>query len=145
MKILHASWREIIIESYGFCRWMQRMSGGERMPRAAALWPFLIVRDQTEYKRPWLVNHERIHLAQNRDLLVLGSDILYLGEYFYARVILGKSKAECYYWLSAEQEAYLNQHDLGYLTRRPWGAQLKYLRNKKRFRVTDVPGEVEFY
>lgn len=145
MKIL--SWRlgEIIIESGGFCRLLQRIGGGTRTPRAAVIWPFLIVRDRREYRRKWLMNHERIHLAQNGDLLLVGFDVVYCCEYLIARLVLRKTKEEAYYWLSCEQEAYLNQHDLDYLNKRPWGSQLKYLFHKKRFRVTDVPGEIAFY
>ena len=96
MKIL--SWRfgEIIVESSGFCQFLQRIGGGHRTPRAAVVWPFLIMRDQQEYQRAWLVNHERIHLRQNGDLLVLGFDILYFCEYFFARLVLRKTNEEAY-------------------------------------------------
>jgi hypothetical protein len=145
MKLLAASWGGIIVESAGFCRFLQRIGGGTRTPRAAVVWPFLIVRDQQEYGRAWLMNHEKIHLVQNTDLLVLGFDVLYFCEYVFARLVLRKTKEEAYYWFSHEQEAYLNQHDMDYLKTRRWGAQFKYLFRKKRFRVTDVPGEIAFY
>lgn len=134
-----------MVESAGFCRLLQRMEGGSRAPRAAVVWPFLVVRDQQEYRRAWLMNHERIHLVQHTDLLWLGFQLFYIGEYLFARLVLRKSKEEAYYWLSHEQEAYLNQHNREYLKTRRWGSQFKYLFVKKRFRVTDVPGEVEYY
>lgn len=144
MKILSATWGEIVVESDGFCRVMKLLGYG-KAPRAVAQWPFIVVKNRQEYARAWLLNHERIHFHQQRDLLILFMFLLYWGELFYARLVHGMSMKEAYFWNSAEQEAYLNQHNLEYLQTRRWGSQFRYLFDKKRFRVTDVPGELEYY
>ncbi len=133
-----------MVESEGFCRFV-RLLGYGKVPRAVAQWPFIIARNAEEAQREWLLNHERIHLHQQRDLLVVLMFPLYWAELYYARLVHGMSMREAYFWNSAEQEAYRNQHDFEYLKTRRWGAQFKYLFQKKRFRVTDVPGEVEYY
>jgi hypothetical protein len=145
MKLVSFKWNEIILISPEICWFFKKVFRTTRLPRGIAFWPFLIIRDEEEFKRPWLINHERIHLVQDGNLLVVGAFLLQLVEILYARAILKLSRAESYYFQSAEQEAYLNQHNLNYLKTRPLFAQFKYIRNKKRFRVTSTPGELEFY
>lgn len=146
MRVLSWRWGEIVVESYGFCRFLKKLGGaGGRLPRACVMWPFMIVRTEEEYLRPWLANHERIHLRQQGEMLVVGAMLLHVVEWFVGRVVLRKSRAEAYFWMSMEQEAYLNQHDAGYLGRRKRFAHFGHMLKKRRFRVTDVPGEIEFY
>jgi hypothetical protein len=145
MKIISCNRSEILIITPGFFKALQSITGAKRMARAAAFWPFLLVRDEAELQRPWLLNHERIHLAQMREMLLIGLWAQQLIEGLISILWLRKSREETYFGFSFEQEAYLNQHNLDYLkTRKPF-AHFGYLRNKKRFRVTDKPGELDFY
>ena len=83
-----------------------------------ALWPLVLVRS----RRPSavLLNHERIHLRQQAELLVLPFYVWYLSEYGYHR-LRGHAHQAAYRRISFEREAYAHQHDPGYLTRRrPW-------------------------
>jgi hypothetical protein len=137
-------WRDgMVVVWPGLFRWMKRLSGARRIARGCAWWPFLFIRDE-EQRVPWLLNHERIHLAQQRETLLVGLFLVQLVEFFWARVILRKTAAEAYYWQSFEQEAYLNQHDLGYLARRRPFAFVRHMWGRRRFRVTEVPGEIVF-
>jgi hypothetical protein len=65
-------------------------------------------------------------------------------EHLYARVVLRKSKQEAYLYSSAEQEAYRNQNDPGYLDRRPFGAVYGYIRNKQSIIVGGKEGTVRY-
>ena len=84
-----------------------------------ALFPFIILRDKRLKDNQRLINHERIHLRQQMELLVIPFYIWYLTEYF---ILLGKykSKKTAYYNISFEREAYANEYNLNYLKNRPF-------------------------
>lgn len=60
------------------------------------------------------INHEKIHTAQMKELLYLPFYLLYLGEW----VVRLFMKGNAYRNISFEKEAYTNENDLTYLTRR---------------------------
>lgn len=64
-----------------------------------------------------VVNHERIHSAQQRELLWIPFYIIYVLEYV-VRLIVVRNREKAYLNISFEQEAYAHGHDLGYLSRR---------------------------
>lgn len=100
---------------------------------AFAFWPFLVVRkDFKKNIHEELINHEKIHLRQQLEFLIVGAEILYILEYVYARYILKLPKKEAYYFISLEQEAHMNAENLNYLKERPYGKVLKYMKNKKK-------------
>jgi len=83
------------------------------------LWPFVIVK-HTELKDDLVfLNHERIHLRQQAELLVVFFYIWY-GVEFLFRIVQYKNKHEAYRNISFEREAYENEKDLQYLKRRPF-------------------------
>lgn len=63
-------------------------------------------------------NHERIHLAQQRELLVLGFYLLYAWDYMMGRLI-GLPPEQAYREIRFEREAYGQQDNLDYLESRP--------------------------
>jgi hypothetical protein len=87
------------------------------------LFPFIIVRP----KKPTdvLLNHERIHIWQQLELLVIPFYIWYVAEWIY-------HYAQCRQWwvayrrISFEKEAYANEKDFSYLKKRKLWAFLKY-------------------
>lgn len=88
--------------------------GGEI--RGLAFWPFIIVPTTTVIDDV-LINHEKIHLRQQLEMLVLPFHIWYL--------IALRRKG---YWnISFEREAYINEKNLNYLKTRPMFAFRKYL------------------
>lgn len=95
--------------------WFTRLVSFVIEVKAVTLWPFIIVREPMS---PVTENHERIHLAQQKELLVLLFYVLYVAEYLFYRA-QGASKEEAYFSISFEAEAYRHQGDLGYLNRRP--------------------------
>lgn len=72
------------------------------------------------------VNHENIHWAQEKELLVVGFYLLYvLG--FLVRLLLIRNWHKAYRSISFEQEAYENQYNMSYLAERKHYRWTKYL------------------
>ena len=71
--------------------------------------------------RSWIdshvVNHERIHSAQQRELLYVPFYILYVVEWLW-RLWRHRDLDGAYMAISFEREAYAHGHDLSYLARR---------------------------
>ena len=72
------------------------------------------------------MNHERIHLKQQLELLILPFFIWY-GLEFLVRLLQYKNRREAYLNISFEREAYHNEFNLEYLKKRPFWCFLKYL------------------
>lgn len=77
----------------------------------------------------YVVNHERIHTMQQRELLFIPFYILYIIEWIVRLVMYGNRK-KAYYNISFEREAYRHGQDLDYLKNRRLYSWLKYLREK---------------
>lgn len=75
-----------------------------------------------------LINHERIHTAQMRELLYLPFYLIYLTEWVFRLV----TKENAYLNIGFEREAYRHEHDPHYLERRKHYAWVKYMRKKKK-------------
>lgn len=83
-----------------------------------ALWPFVLVRSKHPSER--LLLHERIHLRQQLEMLILPFYIWYVMEWAvkWARC---KDSSKAYYDIGFEREAYTNDRNPEYLkTRRFW-------------------------
>ena len=94
---------------------------------AMALYPFIIVRDTGLAVNAVLLNHERIHLRQQLEMLILPFYIWYVLEYF-IRLIKYRNRKTAYRNISFEREAYANEGNLSYLHSRTFWTFLKYLR-----------------
>ncbi len=91
-----------------------------------ALWPFIVIKDPCLKKDVFFINHERIHLRQQVELLVLPFYIIYLIEYL-VRLIYYKNSQEAYRNISFEREAYAQEGNLAYLKERKWWSFITYL------------------
>lgn len=91
-----------------------------------ALFPFIFVREHRFLNDPVLVNHERIHLRQQAEMLIVPFYIWYVSEYL-IRLLHYKNKYLAYRNISFEREAYANQQNLKYLHNRKFYAFAKYL------------------
>lgn len=83
------------------------------------------VRDASWVDR-YVVNHERIHTAQQREMLWLPFYVAYLVEWA-VRIAIERNVERAYMRISFEREAYRHGHDLGYLPRRRHFSWLRYL------------------
>ncbi len=90
------------------------------------LFPFIILRDMALKQDKRIMNHERIHIRQQLELLVLPFYLLYLIE-FGVGFIKYKNRMEAYMNISFEKEAYKNDVNLNYLNDRKWWAWVKQL------------------
>ncbi|MBK8443245.1 MAG: hypothetical protein IPL35_07435 [Sphingobacteriales bacterium] len=96
-----------------------------RFAHAITLYPFIILKQQQLRQHKVLLNHERIHLRQQLELLIIGFYIWYVAEYLVGR-LRGKSHFIAYRGISFEREAYACEEDLKYLQRRKFWGFLKY-------------------
>jgi len=90
------------------------------------LWPFIILKRKELKEDQVLLNHEKIHLRQQIELLIIPFFIWYVLEYV-VRLIQYKNRREAYLNISFEREAYANEKDLDYLKKRPFWKFLKYV------------------
>ncbi|PKV52861.1 hypothetical protein ATE84_4991 [Aquimarina sp. MAR_2010_214] len=90
-----------------------------------ALWPFIVVNNSFLKEDEVFINHERIHLRQQAELLVIPFYFFYFTEYFF-RVIQYRNLQQAYRNISFEREAYLNEDNLDYLKNRKLWSFIKY-------------------
>lgn len=94
--------------------------------RGLTLFPFVFVTNAADKKDAVFVNHERIHIRQQLELLIVPFFIWYFLEYLF-RLLQLKDRRKAYRAISFEREAYENEKDLGYLKRRSFWEFLRYL------------------
>lgn len=90
-----------------------------------AFWPFIFLRNRTTASESTM-NHERIHLRQQREMLVIPFYIWYFIEYLLRRFQYSSWK-EAYFNISFEREAFSNESNLVYLEKRKFWAWTKWL------------------
>ncbi len=93
--------------------------------RGITLFPFIIVSDRVLKINPVLLNHEKIHIRQQLELLIIPFFIWYGLEFLY-KWILFQDKNKAYREISFEREAYFKEKDLNYLKHRSFWKFLKY-------------------
>ncbi len=106
----------MVIVSDRFLRFLTFFLGGGQLPAAMAFYPFVILNSRV-VATPELINHERIHLRQQLEMLIIPFYVWYLIEYY----------SKGYYNVSFEKEAYNNEKNLNYLKKRSIFAFTKYL------------------
>lgn len=99
--------------------------------RGLTVFPFVFVKYGVDKENAIFINHEKIHLRQQLELLILPFFVWYLLEYF-VRLFQYKNTNLAYRNISFEREAYANESNFEYLKSRPilgFGNYL-YLKNK---------------
>jgi hypothetical protein len=91
---------------------------------AITIWPFIFIRKG--HATPLLMNHEKIHIAQANELLVIGQILLYL-LFIVIGLIRYGSIREAYKNNPFEKEAYANQDNANYLADRRLYAWTRYV------------------
>ncbi|MBT8326211.1 MAG: hypothetical protein KJP21_00725 [Bacteroidia bacterium] len=84
---------------------------------AIALWPFVFFKNKEFSTNKVILNHEKIHLKQQIELLIIFFYIIYLVEYI-VLLITHLNHDKAYRNISFEKEAYLKDKDLDYLKKR---------------------------
>ncbi|MGE5355793.1 MAG: hypothetical protein ACM3PT_06090 [Deltaproteobacteria bacterium] len=92
---------------------------------AITLYPFVFLRSEALMSNKTLINHEKIHIRQQLELLIIGFYIFYFLE-FVIKYFKYRSRVRAYYNLSFEREAYSNEADPEYLVRRRFWSFVNY-------------------
>ncbi len=90
------------------------------------LFPFIILRHKELKANKTLINHEKIHLRQQLELLLVFFYLWY-GLEFLIRWVYYKNRNQAYRNISFEREAYGNEKDLNYLKKRSLWGFLRYV------------------
>lgn len=93
--------------------------------RGLTVYPFIFLLNKKDKINPELLNHERIHIRQQLEMLVLPFFVWY-GIEFFVGLIRFRNRREAYLNISFEKEAYQNEKDLNYLKQRFFWNFLKY-------------------
>lgn len=139
--------------------WIVRILPSKWEFGATTIFPFILLKKDYVPRHPKhevLMCHESIHLFQQREQLLAGAIIfgvlavvkswwwliavypfpfaLYVLEYL-VRLLVFRDRNYAYYTISFEVEAYQNQYDQGYLTKRRIFAFLKWMFKSNTFNV----------
>ena len=92
-------------------------------PAGMALYPFILVNRNDLKNNKVLIRHERIHLKQQKELLVLPFYLIYLLCYLYNLCRL-RNHNKAYMQIPFEREAYRHETEQDYLKKRRFWAWL---------------------
>lgn len=94
--------------------------------RGMTVFPFIFVREKQQTTDAIFLNHEKIHIRQQAELLMLVFFVWYFLE-FLIKLIKYQNRNHAYRNISFEREAYANEKDLDYLQSRSFWSFLKYV------------------
>jgi hypothetical protein len=94
--------------------------------KGVSLWPFVILKNKNLKEDVNFINHEKIHLRQQIELLIIPFYIWYLAEYL-LRLIHYKDRFLAYKNISFEREAYSQEMKENYLHERKFWAFLHFM------------------
>jgi hypothetical protein len=97
--------------------------------RGLAVFPFVLVKYKLDKENKVFVNHEKIHIRQQLELLVIPFFIWYFVEFLF-RFMQYRTIDLAYRNISFEREAYANENNCDYLNARVFLSSLHYLKNK---------------
>ena len=93
--------------------------------RGMAIFPFIFLKDKTLKYNKTVINHEKIHLRQQIELLWIFFFLIYFIEFFIGYIKF-KNLKKAYFNISFEKEAYFNEDDLEYLKNKKLWTFAKY-------------------
>lgn len=91
-----------------------------------ALFPFILLKDARLKTHKVLINHEKIHLKQQLELLVLPFYVLYISFYI-VNLIRYRNHNMAYREICFEREAFGNEQDFTYLKKRKALGWMNYI------------------
>jgi hypothetical protein len=94
--------------------------------RAITIFPFILLNNKSLKRNKELINHEKIHIRQQLEMLIIPFYIWYLTEFF-IRFVKTRSRDLAYISISFEREAYTNEGNVDYTKNRKFWAFLRYL------------------
>lgn len=106
----------MIVVAGGFIRIMEKVFFIKFKVRGIAIFPFIFIRNRDLKNNLVLINHEKIHIRQQLEMLFIG----FILWYYIAMFRKG------YRNISFEREAYENESNMNYLAERKFWSFLKY-------------------
>ncbi|AXB56743.1 hypothetical protein [Flavobacterium fluviale] len=94
--------------------------------RGMAVFPFILIKYDFDKSNEVFVNHEKIHLRQQLELLVIPFFVWYVLEYL-IRLVQYQNMDLAYRNISFEREAYAKETELDYLKNRSFFQFLNYI------------------
>lgn len=94
-----------------------------------ALFPFILLKERRDVSNAVMLQHEKIHLRQQLEMLILPFFIWYGIEYF-IRILQYRDKHLAYRNISFEREAYANESQKDFLQNRKFWNFFNYLKAK---------------
>lgn len=91
-----------------------------------ALYPFILLKDGAQKHDKILLNHERIHLRQQVELLIFPFYLLYLLHYL-INLVRYRNHHLAYFNIVFEKEAYQCDQNLNYLKNRKFFSWINHL------------------
>ena len=91
------------------------------------VFPFIILKSKYYLNNETTINHEKIHIRQQIELLVLPFYIIYFMNLFW-NILKYKNFQKAYQNIIFEREAYANEKNLEYLKSRSFWSFIKYLK-----------------
>lgn len=92
---------------------------------AMAIFPFILLRNEAQKNDKVLINHEKIHLRQQLELLIIPFYFLYVINYLFNRLKY-KNHYQAYLNIAFEKEAYCFENDQYYLSKRKWYSWINF-------------------
>lgn len=91
-----------------------------------AIFPFILVKSDALKNDTTLIHHEKIHLTQQIELLILPFYVAYLFNYL-INLTIYKNHTAAYREIVFEREAYANEGNIHYLSQRSVWSFIKYV------------------
>ena len=95
--------------------------------KGMTIFPFVILRDKKDALDSRLINHEKIHIRQQLELLIIPFFVWYCLEFIF-RLVQYRSIKVAYRNIVFEREAYAREGDLNYLEVRRFWTFINYYR-----------------
>ena len=96
--------------------------------RGITIFPFIVLSFKKDKSNEVLINHEKIHIRQQIEMLVIPFFLWYGIEYV-IRFIQYRNSKLAYLNISFEREAYQNEKNLHYLKQRSFWKFIKFLKS----------------
>ena len=93
---------------------------------AITFFPFIVLKHKNYLKSKTIINHEKIHIRQQLELLILPFYLLYAANYLY-NCLKYKNVESAYRNICFEREAYENEKNLNYIKSRSFWNFFRYL------------------
>ena len=95
-----------------------------------AFFPFIFISSNlSENRRPVLINHEKIHIRQQIELLVIPFYLFYFLNYL-INLIIFKEHNKAYKNIIFEKESFIKESDLDYLSNRKYFSFINFYKQK---------------